>query len=91
MNTQVRLCARQFQSEVVVTPDTAADILLLADRHSLAQLKQVATNTNIDPDKAQELIYEMLKLSNTLEEGKEKHQYKGAQKKLFFLNFTGHF
>ena len=62
LNTQVKLCARQFRSEV--NPDTAADILLLADRHSLAQLKHVATNTNIDPDKAQELIYEMLKLSN---------------------------
>ena len=36
---QVKLCARQFSADV--NPDTAADILLLADRHSLAQLKQV--------------------------------------------------
>merc|ERR1719184_164047 len=34
----VKLCAHQFKSEV--TPDTAADILLLADRHCLHQLKQ---------------------------------------------------
>ena len=39
---QVKLCALQFRAEV--TPDTAADILLLADRHSLHQLKQVGTN-----------------------------------------------
>ena len=44
LHTQVKLCARQFRSEV--NPDTAADILLLADRHSLAQLKQVVTNTD---------------------------------------------
>ena len=44
LNTKVKLCARQFRSEV--NPDTAAEILLLADRHSLAQLKQVATHTD---------------------------------------------
>ena len=38
-NDQVKLCARHFRAEV--TPDNAADILLLADRHCLAQLKQV--------------------------------------------------
>ena len=36
---QVNLCAKQFRSEV--TPDTAAGIILLADRHCLTQLKQV--------------------------------------------------
>ena len=40
-NDQVKLCARHFRAEV--TPDNAADILLLADRHCLAQLKQVGT------------------------------------------------
>ena len=44
-NNQVKMCARQFRSEV--TPDTAADILLLADRHCLAQLKQVGINTDL--------------------------------------------
>ena len=44
LNTKVKLCARQFRSEV--NPDTAADILFLADRHSLAELKQVETNTD---------------------------------------------
>jgi len=34
----VNLCANQFKSEV--TPDTAAGIILLADRHCLTQLKQ---------------------------------------------------
>ena len=33
------MCAGKFSAEV--NPDTAADILLLADRHSLAQLKKV--------------------------------------------------
>ena len=46
-NNQVKLCAHQFRSEV--TPDTAADILLLADRHCLAKLKQVETDTDLDP------------------------------------------
>ena len=40
-NNQVKMCARQFRSEV--NPDTAADILLLADRHCLARLKQVGS------------------------------------------------
>ena len=35
----MKMCASQFSAEV--NPDTAADILLLADRHSLAQLKKV--------------------------------------------------
>ena len=39
MNTQVKLCAAHFRADV--TPDTAAEILLLADRHCLGQLKQV--------------------------------------------------
>ena len=39
MNTQVKLCAAHFRADV--TPDTAAEILLLADRHCLDQLKQV--------------------------------------------------
>jgi len=37
----VKLCARQFRSEL--TPETAADILLLADRHGLTQLKREVT------------------------------------------------
>ena len=39
MNPQVKLCAAHFRADV--TPDTAAAILLLADRHCLDQLKQV--------------------------------------------------
>ena len=39
LNAKVKMCAGQFSAEV--NPDTAADILLLADRHSLAQLKKV--------------------------------------------------
>jgi len=35
----VRLCAAECRGEV--TPATAAKILLLADRHQLADLKQV--------------------------------------------------
>ena len=37
---QVKLCARHFRSEL--TPENAADILLLADRHGLTQLKRVS-------------------------------------------------
>ena len=36
---QVKRCAQQFSADV--NPDNAVDILLLADRHYLAQLKQV--------------------------------------------------
>ena len=36
---QVQLCARQFKAEI--SPDTAADTFLLADRHGLGELKQV--------------------------------------------------
>ena len=38
---QVKLCARQFKTEI--NPDTAAEVLLLADRHCLESLKQVTT------------------------------------------------
>ena len=37
---QVKLCARPLRSKI--TPETAIDILHLADRHGLAQLKQVS-------------------------------------------------
>ena len=36
---QVKLCAHQLKREI--TPETAAEVLLLADRHSLNTLKQV--------------------------------------------------
>ena len=36
---QVQLCARTFKAEI--SPDTAADTFLLADRHGLGELKQV--------------------------------------------------
>ena len=36
---QVKRCAQQFSADV--NPDNAVDLLLLADRHYLAQLKQV--------------------------------------------------
>ena len=35
----MKLCAHKFRSKI--TPETAADILLLADRHGLTALKQV--------------------------------------------------
>ena len=38
---QVKLCTRQFKTEI--NPDTAAEVLLLADRHCLKSLKQVTT------------------------------------------------
>ena len=41
---QVKLCARQFKTEI--NPDTAAEVLLLADRHCLENLKQVTTKPN---------------------------------------------
>jgi len=34
----VKLCANQFKTEI--NPDTAAEILILADRHCLKSLKQ---------------------------------------------------
>ena len=35
----MKLCANQFKTEI--NPDTAAEILILADRHCLKSLKQV--------------------------------------------------
>ena len=41
----MKLCARQFRSKI--TPETAADVLLLADRHGLTALKQVNKKSQI--------------------------------------------
>ena len=47
---QVKLCASQFRSEL--TPESAADILLLADRHGLTQLKRVSNEKRFLNQKA---------------------------------------